>query len=124
MKYIKTYEYNSINYNDVYKFLKKIIKLHYKEYLVEINHLNIIYIYNNNEIFTEPILSISFQPNLLIFDIYNKNFELTDILIKYFNLIMEKIYEKDGTYSFKYNSNTKLKIKDFNLLLNTNKFNL
>lgn len=128
MKYIKTYEYNTLNYNDVYKFLKRIVKLFGKEYSVHLTQTNTIQIlYKESEIFTEIISNILFQPNLLIFEIYNPynpKYELNVKLVEYFNIVMEKIYEKDYTYSFRYNSKTKLKIKDFKTLMNTIKYNL
>lgn len=125
MKYIKTYEYNTLNYNDVYKFLKRIVKLFSEEYSVHLTQTNKIQIfYKESEIFTEIISNVLFQPNILIFEIYNTKYELNKLLVEYFSQSMEKIYEKDYVYSFNYNSKTKLKIKDFKTLMNTIKYNL
>ena len=126
MKYIKTYEFNGLNYNDIYNFLKKIVKVFDKKYIVNLSSTNVIYLYyKDSDLMTEIISDIKNQSgNVLIFEIFNPKYELNNILLEYFTFFMEKIYDKDYVYSFKYESNTKLKIKDFTTLINTKKYNL
>ena len=126
MKYLKTYEYSrALNYYDVYHFLQKIIKQFDKNYIVKLSDTNnVILSYQHREDFTEIISKVSFNVRVLIFEIYNPKYELNNLLVKYFSYCMEKVYEKNYMYSFKYDSKTRLKIKDFNLIKNTKNYNL
>jgi hypothetical protein len=126
MKYIKTYEFNGLNYNDIYKFIKKIIKIVDEKYSIYLTGSNVICISYKvvPDEFTEQISRISFQTYAVIFEIYNPKYELNILLREYFTSIMEKMYDKNYHYTFSYKSNTKLKIKDFKSLINANKYNL
>jgi len=125
MKYLKTYEYQTLNYNGVYKFLKRIIKLidkKYSVYLTNTNRINIYYSIDKD--FTETISTITFQPNVLMFEIYNPKYEINKLLTEYFTLMMNKVYDNNYVYLFSYDSKTKLKLNDFKPLLIANKYNL
>lgn len=125
MKYIKTYEFNGLNYNDIYNFLKKIVKIIDKKYSVNLSKTNVIYLhYKDSDDISEIISEIKTNVDVLIFHIYNTKYELNKLLVEYFTFSMEKIYDKNYTYSFKYKSDTKLKIKDFETFINANKYNL
>lgn len=126
MKYLKTYEYNILEYqNYIYKLLKDIVKIvdeKYSVYLTTDNKIEILY--NEIEIFTEIISIMYLQLNTIIVDIYNPGDELNKLLITFFSNSMEKIKDENYKYSFKFNYNTKLNIEDFKLLININNYNI
>lgn len=128
MKYIKTYENNNLlSYKYVYNFFKKIVKLFDKKYSVRLTDSNKInFVYRVNDNMTELISQISthYIGSRLIFEIYNIDYELNNLLEKYFTSIMNKVYDRDYVYSYEFNSKTRLNAKDFEAFLNANKYNL
>jgi hypothetical protein len=131
MKYIKAYEQHiyTIDNNSIVKFLNKIIKKveykHYKHSIYFTNTNRISLYENSNPDFTEIISQIyTTNTNVLIFNVFAPKYILNDMLIKYFSMSMELVYERDYLYSFKFDRNTKLNSNDFEILLNSNKYNL
>lgn len=132
MNHLKAYEqYNyNIDNKSIVKFLNKVIKKindkNYK-YSIYFSSTNRISIYeNSNQDFTEIISQMSIHRinEVLTFNVYNPKFTINEMLIKYFSISMKLIFEKDYSYSFKFDRNTKLNINDFEVLSNSNKYNI
>jgi hypothetical protein len=132
MRYIKAYEQNNytIDNKSIVKFLNKIIKKvddKHHQYSVYISNNNKISLYeNSNSDFTELISHIFIHTiaKVLTFNVYNPKYTINDTLIKYFSITMELMYENDYDFSFKFDRNTKLNTNNFEILLNSNKYNI
>ena len=122
--------------DDVFTFVEKAAKLINDKYTVSNGKDTIFLYYKQSKDMMEviskititennmDIFDVKFNSTILKFEIYSSKYELNNLLVKYFTDTLKTLeHYLNIEYSFKYEEN-KLNINDFEIIIQSNKFNL